>query len=104
YEHGEAWLQEQLCYLAGHRDLLMREINALPYLKLEHIEATYLAWIDCSELPVDNPHRLFEEAGVGLSPGLDFGNRKFVRLNFGCTRKTLDEALRRMKVTVQGLS
>ncbi|MDD1782550.1 PatB family C-S lyase [Enterovibrio sp. ZSDZ35] len=104
YKDGEAWLQEQLCYLAGHRDLLMREINALPYLKLEHIEATYLAWIDCSELPVDNPHRFFEEAGVGLSPGLDFGNRKFVRLNFGCTRKTLDEALRRIKVAVEGLS
>ncbi|EOD79761.1 putative aminotransferase [Grimontia indica] len=104
YEHGEAWLQEQLCYLAGHRDYLMQEINALPGMKLEHIEATYLAWIDCSELPVDNAHRFFEEAGVGLSPGLDFGNRKFVRLNFGCTRKTLEEAVRRMKAAVSSLA
>ncbi|WP_325892240.1 MalY/PatB family protein [Grimontia sp. NTOU-MAR1] len=103
YEHGEAWLQEQLCYLAGHRDYLMQEINALPGMKLEHIEATYLAWIDCSELPVDNPHRFFEEAGVGLSPGLDFGNRKFVRLNFGCTRKTLEQALQRMKIAIMAL-
>ncbi|WP_281544237.1 PatB family C-S lyase [Grimontia sp. SpTr1] len=104
YQHGEAWLQEQLCYLAGHRDYLMQEINALPGMKLEHIEATYLAWIDCSELPVDNAHRFFEEAGVGLSPGLDFGNRKFVRLNFGCTHKTLEEAVRRMKAAVSSLA
>ncbi|MFL7011355.1 aspartate aminotransferase [Enterovibrio norvegicus] len=103
YEHGEPWLQAQLNYLASHRDLLMTEINAIPGLKLEHIEATYLAWIDCSGLPVDNPHRFFEEAGVGLSPGLDFGNRRFVRLNFGCTRKTLDEALKRMKAAVAEL-
>ncbi|MGF1708412.1 MalY/PatB family protein [Enterovibrio baiacu] len=103
YEHGEAWLQAQLNYLASHRDLLMTEINAIPGLKLEHIEATYLAWIDCSGLPVDNPHRFFEAAGVGLSPGLDFGNRRFVRLNFGCTRKTLDEALKRMKAAVAAL-
>ncbi|WP_407330725.1 MalY/PatB family protein [Enterovibrio sp. 27052020O] len=103
YEHGESWLQAQLAYLAGHRDYLMREINALPGLKLEHIEATYLAWIDCSKLPVDNPFRFFEQAGVGMSPGLDFGNRQFVRLNFGCTRKTLEEAVRRMRAAIATL-
>ncbi len=100
YEHGQDWLDAQLDYLRGHRDYLMREINALPGLKLEKIEATYLAWIDCSGLPVDNPHRFFEQAGVGLSPGIDFGNRQFVRLNFGCTRKTLEEAVARMKAAV----
>ncbi|WP_028025142.1 MalY/PatB family protein [Enterovibrio calviensis] len=103
YQHGEDWLQAQLKYLASHRDYLMQEINALPGMKLEQIEATYLAWIDCSELPVENPFSFFEKAGVGLSPGLDFGNRKFVRLNFGCTRKTLEEALRRMKAAIATL-
>lgn len=103
YQQGEDWLQAQLDYLRGHRDFLMEAINALPGLKLEKIESTYLAWIDCSELPVDNPHRFFEQAGVGLSPGIDFGDRQFVRLNFGCTRKTLKEAVRRMKVAIDAL-
>lgn len=103
YEHGQDWLDAQLDYLRGHRDYLMQEINALPGLKLEMIEATYLAWIDCSELPIENPHRFFEQAGVGLSPGIDFGNRHFVRLNFGCTRKTLEEAVARMKAAVLAL-
>ena len=40
----------------------------MPGLTLLPIEATYLAWIDCSALPVDNPHQFFERAGVGLLP------------------------------------
>ncbi len=42
--------------------------------------------------------RLFEQAGVGLSPGEDFlpGGTDFVRLNFGCTRATLENAIDRM--------
>ncbi|PCS24083.1 MalY/PatB family protein [Candidatus Enterovibrio escicola] len=103
YAYGEGWLQAQVRYLANHRDLLKEEINALPGTTLEHIEATYLAWIDCSELPVNNPHQFFEQSGVGLSPGIDFGNRAFVRLNFGCTRKTLEYALNRMKHAVFAL-
>ena len=40
----------------------------------------------------------FEAHGVGLSEGRFFGARpgEYVRLNFGCPRATLDEALRRM--------
>ncbi|MGL4467405.1 MAG: aspartate aminotransferase, partial [Plesiomonas shigelloides] len=44
-----------------------------------------------------------EQAGVGLSPGADFGNARFVRLNFGCRRTLLREALDRMASAVQGL-
>ena len=40
--------------------------------------------------------------GVGLSEGAYFGAKKgaYVRLNFGCTRATLTEALRRMKAAL----
>ncbi|CAI2451553.1 MalY/PatB family protein [Serratia ficaria] len=96
YQHGQPWLDEQLLYLRANRDVVTERINAMPGLRLPPIEASYLAWIDCSELKVDNPHAFFEQAGVGLSPGLDFGNRRFVRLNFGCRRALLNEALDRM--------
>ena len=84
YQYGQPWLDEQLIYLRANRDRLTKRINAMPGLTVLPIEATYLAWIDCSALPVDNPHQFFERAGVGLSAGLDFGDRRFVRLNFGC--------------------
>ncbi len=96
YQHGQPWLEAQIDYLRANRDLVMERINAMPGLKMMPLEATYLAWIDASALPVDNAHRFFEEAGVGLSPGRDFGNEKFVRLNFGCRRELLEEALTRM--------
>ncbi|CAI1636796.1 Cystathionine beta-lyase PatB [Serratia ficaria] len=96
YQHGQPWLDEQLLYLRANRDVVTERINAMPGLRLPPFEASYLAWIDCGELKVDNPHAFFEQAGVGLSPGLDFGNRRFVRLNFGCRRALLNEALDRM--------
>ena len=62
------------------------------------VEATYLAWLDCRLLDTDNPQRLFEQGlGVALSDGADFGRPGFLRLNFGCPRATLDEALRRIR-------
>ncbi len=103
YKGGDEWLAEQLAYLRANHALVMEKINAIPGLKLMPVEATYLAWIDASGLPVSNPHAFFEEAGVGLSPGSDFGNPNFVRLNFACRRELLSEALERMEKAVAAL-
>ncbi|MCW8327503.1 PatB family C-S lyase [Photobacterium sp. SDRW27] len=103
YESGQPWLDQQLAFLRQQRDKLESEVNAMPFLKLHHIEATYLAWIDASALPVASPYKFFEQAGVGLSPGADFGNARFVRLNFACCSKTLNEALRRMRLAIKNL-
>jgi cystathionine beta-lyase len=63
---------------------------------MNHVEATYLAWIDARGLAVADPAAFFEEAGVGLSGGAEFGLAGWVRLNFGCPRQTLATALDRM--------
>lgn len=101
YHDGQEWLNELLTYLRVNRDLVSERIAAMPGLRLQPVEATYLAWIDCSGLGLDNPHAFFEQAGVGLSPGLDFGDRHFVRLNFGCRHALLNTALDRMAQAVQ---
>ncbi|MEI8596051.1 MalY/PatB family protein [Photobacterium sp. Hal280] len=103
YRDCQPWLDSQLHYLRQHRDRLMTAINSLPGLKLHPIEATYLAWIDASGLPVANPHAFFEAAGVGFSPGADFGHSGFVRMNFGCTSQTLALALSRMKNAIESI-
>jgi len=102
-QHGQPWLAAQLDYLRGNRDRVEQVINHLPGMHLAHIEATYLAWIDIRELQLQDAPAFFEQAGVGLSPGRDFGDANFIRLNFGCTRKLLDEALKRIKKAVTGL-
>lgn len=103
YRDGDDWLTAQLVYLRDNRDLLVKRINQMPGLKTVNLQATYLAWIDASRLPVDNPHQFFEQAGVGLSPGADFGEPRFVRMNFGCTRSLLQQALDRMENAINQL-
>jgi len=93
FRGGDAWLEAQLEYLRGNRDLVERT----PGLPMAHIEATYLAWIDASSLQVEDVYQLFLQAGVALSPGAQFGGpATFVRLNFATQRARLAEALARM--------
>jgi len=96
YRDGEAWRRELIAYLRGNRDLVAGEIARMPGLSMTPVEATYLAWIDARGTGIEQPARFFEEAGVGLSDGNDFGAPGFVRLNFGCRRELLGEALGRM--------
>jgi bifunctional pyridoxal-dependent enzyme with beta-cystathionase and maltose regulon repressor activities len=92
FSGGDEWLAAQIEYLRANRDLVERSV-ALP---LAHVEATYLAWIDCRTLGVADPQALFLEHGVALSPGAQFGEPGFVRLNFATQRARLAEALRRI--------
>lgn len=96
YKHGLPWRTALLDYLRRNRDLVMM-LDGIKGLQVIKPEATYLAWIDCRKLGTGDPVRYFEELGVGLSPGKDFGREGFVRLNFGCTRATLNEAVQRIK-------
>ena len=66
------------------------------------VEATYLLWMNVSALGLENPVAHFEAHGVGLSDGAMFGAAKgtHLRLNFGCPRATLVEAIRRMKAAI----
>nr|WP_320010376.1 PatB family C-S lyase [uncultured Desulfobulbus sp.] len=97
YRHGEPWRQALITYLRGNRDLLMQSIDALPGLSMSPVEATYLAWIDLRERGIEKTQQFFEQAGVGLSGGSGFDLPGFVRLNFGCPRSRLEEALHRME-------
>jgi cystathionine beta-lyase len=96
YREGEPWRRELINYLRGNRDRVVEAVAAMPGLTTVAPEATYLAWIDCRATGLERPTEFFEAAGVGLSDGSAFGLPGFVRLNFGCTRAMLDEALARM--------
>jgi cystathionine beta-lyase len=100
YRDGEDWRQALLDYLRTNRDLVEAFFARTPDMGMHHVEATYLAWIDCRMLGHPDPAVFFEDAGVGLSSGTDFGSPGFVRLNFGCPRSLLREALARMATAV----
>jgi cystathionine beta-lyase len=97
YEYGDDWNNQQVAYLRANRDYLVTEINQIRGLKLDPIEATYLAWIDVTELGLADPKVFFEKAGVGLLAGSGFGDNNYLRLNFGCPRSLLEEAVKRIQ-------
>jgi cystathionine beta-lyase len=107
YREGEPWRQALLTYLRGNRDFVSTFVSReLPGIKIEApVEATYLAWLNVSELKLADPVAHFEGHGVGLSDGAFFASPKgnHVRLNFGCPRTTLEEGLRRMQQAVRAI-
>jgi cystathionine beta-lyase len=104
YRDGQAWLDDCLRYLEANRDFVYRYVaTSLPQVAVSPMEGTYLAWLDCRRagIPNDSPPGKFfhEKARVALNEGSTFGKggEGFVRLNFGCPRATLEEALERMR-------
>ena len=94
YKHGEPWRQDLLAYLRTNRDLLTSTIREkIPGAKVPNIEATYLAWIDCTALPIENPIQAAEDAGLYLSDGAFFGHARCIRMNFGTQTERLRSAL-----------
>jgi cystathionine beta-lyase len=100
---SEPWRQALLAYLRGNRGHLSAFLKQeLPMITMTPCDATYLAWLDVSALGKQNPGLFFEEFGVGLADGAQYAAPagQFVRLNFGCPRATLTEALQRMQRAV----
>jgi len=106
------WLAELLRYLTANRDLVVEFVeNHLPGIRTTVPDATYLAWLDCNDLVKSGkitgaPYEFFlKQAKVALNEGAEFGpgGDGFVRLNFGCPRVTLAEALERLKNAIRNL-
>lgn len=97
WRHGEPWRQALLAYLRGNRDRVVEGLHDFHGLRLQAPQAGYLAWIDCRSAILERPAARFEQAGVGLSDGAEFGAPGFVRLNFGCAADLLEDAINRMR-------
>ena len=98
YRGGGEWHAQLLDYLRGNRDLLEGFVaEHWPRVRITHVEATYLAWLDVRDLGLDDPVQACLDARVALSDGAAFGTPGFLRVNFGCPRSTLTEALRRLQ-------
>jgi len=106
YADAGEWLQQANAYLQGNRDFLVQQLRErIPRIRLQVPQGTFLAWLDCRALGLDNPQQFFlEQACVAFSAGQDFGaaGSGFVRLNFGCPRAMLAQALDRMEASLRG--
>ncbi len=103
------WLAELLVYLTANRDFVTRFVTEnLPGIRLTVPQGTYMSLLDCNPLIESgqisgSPFDFFlQEAKVALTDGAQFGpgGEGTVRLNFGCPRSLLEQALLRMKTSL----
>lgn len=106
YKYGDEWLDQCLEYLQQNLDFLTNCIeNNVKELKVIKPEGTYLVWIDCSELGMDDKRLeqfMLKEAKVAPSMGYTFGSggEGYIRINIGCPRFRLEEGLKRIEKAV----
>lgn len=97
--YGAAWLDELLVYLAENRRWFSEQAALhLPWATIIPAQGTYLLWMDCRALGLDDEtlkQRVIEQAGIIPSMGSGFGpeGRGFIRLNLGCPRRYLEQAM-----------
>jgi cystathionine beta-lyase len=107
YTHGDEWLSQLLKYLEGNYNFLEQFIQEnIPQVKVMHPDATYLIWMDFSAFGLTDEalNQALIDAGVGLNRGVQFGKqgRGFMRINIGCPRSVLQEALEKIQKAFQG--
>lgn len=109
YLHGDAYVDQLMDYLASNIEILQKYVaEHLPAIKVIKPEATFLVWLDCREMGMNDEdlNKFFlHTARVGMNPGAMFGpgGEGFMRMNIGCPAFTLMQALRQIKDAFVGI-
>ena len=102
--HAQDWVDELAVEVAANKELLARELaQHVPEARYSPTAGTYLAWVDCSGLGLDDPSRQFLDRGrVAFSPGVNFArsHSRWVRINLACSPTLVTEAVRRMAASL----
>jgi len=100
YAHGEPWRVALIEQLRTNRDRVMETVAGLDGVTMIEPEATYLAWIDCRELGLDDPAKHFVRHKLAPGFGSFYGDNQSVRINFATPPANLDEVLARFTTGV----
>lgn len=109
YRSGAPWLDSLLTYLEENGNYVRQELGRIaPQIKINKPEGTYVLWLDCRELglPYEELNQFFvQHAGLALNEGSAFGSAGlgFQRMNIGCPRSLIKEALSRLERALSAL-
>lgn len=97
------WLQQATREISANKQFLARQLRERLDLDHEPSEATYLAWIDCATLGLDNPAQHFHDVGrVRFNFGTDFDPSagQHVRFNAATSQAIIADGVGRMAASL----
>ena len=109
YSNGTEWLDQMLSYVIGNVTYMEQFLEEyVPKIKVVRPQATYLVFLDCSELGLSPSElaKFFENgAHLALNNGAMFGKggEGFMRINVACPRSVLEKAMGQLREAYQGL-
>lgn len=107
FENGEQWLDELREYVWENKKFAHEFVEKeIPQIKIIPAKATYLLWIDLSQVCDDATEFtqfLFEKTGLHVCAGEQYGQagKKFIRVNIACPKSTLKDGLERLKKGIE---
>ena len=106
YENGTEWLTEMIRYIQGNVNYIVEFLEKnVPQIKPMIPQGSFLIWLDCAGLEM-NSHQLqdfmVKDARLGLNKGTTFGpgGEQHLRLNIGCSREVLKQAMEQLKSAI----
>lgn len=126
YQHGKEWLDQLLVYLDGNHQFVEDYIKEnMPEIGYTKSQGTFLSWLhfdgimdavgvvekskasQMTDTPLNETEVfedwLVENSGVQLNDGISYGkgSERCMRMNVGCSRQVLNEALGRIKDAIR---
>lgn len=103
YREGEEWLEQLIPYLEGNIEFIREYCkNNIPQIKPSKPESTYLVWLDCRDLGLNDEELkdfMINKAHLGLNAGSNFCRSLsgYMRMNVACPRSILETAMKQLE-------
>ena len=109
YTEGDEWLEQCLAYVQANIDYVEAYLQEnLPAIQAMRPQASYLVWLDCRKLGLSQEALVdffVSGARLALNDGAMFGKEGegFMRMNVGCPRSILEQAMKQLKEAYDNL-
>ena len=110
YSHGTEWLDQVIAYIQGNIDYVDNFLKThAPRIKAIRPQASYLVWLDCRELGLNQEalNDFFaDKAHLALNDGAMFGKEGtgYMRLNVASPRSVIEQAMKQLAEAYQAMS
>ena len=106
YRFGNEWREQMLHYVQENVDYLDAYMKThIPEIRMVRPEATYMAWLDCREMGMEDQALkdfMIHKAGLGLNDGPMFGEggSGYQRINLACPRSKVIKAAHQLREAI----